>query len=351
MKERVAITGLGIISPLGVGREAFSAALEQGALGFKDELLAPEIVRAVGRVGELVPTSVRLQSSKASQIDVISRYAVESCGQALKDARLELTEEQRDRTGVLLGTAYGCLESNMLFDQYQRAEDGRPTGVSPLYFKSTVSNAAAGWVSILLKLRGVNATFTSGVLAGAQAVAHGADLIADGITDLVLTGGADRTLPLNMLLETPEGVPSSEGACALALESMSRAVSRGATVYGRLRGTFRMSLPDGELATLTVEALKALGTRPNQLTTLVVPETDPVKLEALKASVHARTGLELQLWPLKQQLGECRAAWSVLAVAAVCLRFAAAPENSRGVVYVLDTEPGLEGVVLELSRT
>jgi len=201
MEERVAITGLGAISPAGVGKDALLQALLAGTPSVVEEEVAPGEVRPVGRVGELTPTAVRLQSSKASQIDVVSRYAVEACGQALLDSGLEMNDELRARSGVLIGTAFGCFESNVLFDQYWQSDDGRLMDVSPLLFKSTVANAAAGWVSILLKLRGINATFVSGRTAAAEALGHGFDMIRDGVADVVLAGGIERILPINLLLD------------------------------------------------------------------------------------------------------------------------------------------------------
>lgn len=349
MQERVAITGLGIISPIGQGRDAFRQALEEGRTGFVDETVAPGITCSVGRVGELTPTSIRLQSSKASQIDVISRYAVEACAQALKDTQLELNDEVRDRTGILLGTAFGCFESNTLFDQYTQGEDRRLSGVSPLYFKSTVPNAAAGWASILLKLRGVNATFTSGPMAGAEALAHAYDLIADGATDLILAGGLDRLLPMNILLDTFGDSIPAEGAGVLALESMSRAVARGASVYARLEGYSRMHLPDGDLVALTARSIDEIGMKKGSIGAIVVPTTDDAALSALQEQLKSSLDIQPALWPLKRQLGEGAAAWTGLALAASCLKLGELNAKTPSVL-VLSLQPGHEGMGLAIRR-
>lgn len=349
MQERVAITGLGIISPIGIGLETFRTALAEGRSHFVEEQVAPNEHRQVGRVGDLIPTSLRLQSSKASQIDVISRYAVEACAQAIKDTRLELDEDARNRTGILLGTAFGCLESNCLFDQYTRGEDKRLHGVSPLYFKSTVSNAAAGWASILLKLRGVNATFTSGMLAGAEAIAHAWDLISDGMTDLILAGGLDRILPMNLLLDPPADGIASEGAGVLALESMSRAVARGAHIYGRLEGYSRMHLPDGDLVKLALQSLESIGIKKQQLGAIVLPVSVDEELKRFETGFCAAAGISPALWPLKQQLGEGYAAWTGQATAASSLLLDRLPGRTT-TVLILSQQPGSEGMGLSLRK-
>lgn len=349
MQERVAITGLGVISPIGVGREAFQNALTEQRSHFVEEQVAPGISRSVGRVGDLTPTSLRLQSSKASQIDVISRYAVEACAQALKDTRLELDEEARDRTGILLGTAFGCLESNALFDQYTRGDDNRLHGVSPLYFKSTVSNAAAGWASILLKVRGVNATFTSGNLAGTEAIGHAWDLISDGVTDLILAGGVDRVLPMNLLLDPPKDGIASEGAGILALESMSRAVARGAHVYGRLEGYSRMHLPTGDLVSLAQHSIESIGIKKQQLGAIVLPVCDADTIAKFEKDFSALTGISPTLWPLKDLLGEGYAAWSGLAAAAAALRLDQLPGRTT-TVLILNVQPGSEGMGIAIRK-
>jgi 3-oxoacyl-[acyl-carrier-protein] synthase II len=349
MEERVAITGLGIISAAGLGRGQLQEALEAGVPRFSDEEVAPGVTKRVGRVGELTPTSIRLQSSKASQIDAISRYAVEACAQALKEAGIELDEEARDRTGVLLGTAFGCFESNVLFDQYHRSEDGRLMGVSPLLFKSTVANAAAGWASILLKLRGVNATFTSGRLAGAEAIAHAFELVREGATDLIFAGGLDRVLPMNLLLDPVEEGVAAEGAGIVALESMSRAVARGARIYGRLQGYTRRLMRDGDEAGFIGWSIERLGIRKHHIGAVVVSRSDEAAVEAIRAALPEKAGIAPAVWPLKQLMGECYAAWGGLALAAACLKLETL-SSSAPTVLVVVTEPGQEAICLALRR-
>lgn len=344
MQERVAITGLGIVSAQGIGRDAFGRSLEEGVSNFVDETVMPGMTVRVGRVGEIIPGSIRLQSSKASQIDAISRYAVEACAQALKDAKIELTEELRNRTGVLLGTAYGCLESNALFDQYTRGEDGRLSGVSPLYFKSTVSNAAAGWASILLKLRGMNATFTSGELAGAEAICHAFDMLADGVTDLILAGGIDRIMPLQLVLQNPGQAVPAEGASVLALESMSAAVARGASIHGRLIGYHRMPVAGLDEAAVVRATLESLPLRPGLVGAVVSSAPTLEDAGALQA-VLEQQGVSATVWPLKVLLGDSAAVWSGLALAGACLRLGKLTP-AKPVVLVVSSTPDQEAICM-----
>jgi 3-oxoacyl-[acyl-carrier-protein] synthase II len=134
-----------------------------------------------------VAQAVRVRAARAERV---SRLALAAAGRALADAgRLALEGEPRPSWGIALGTAFGCFLTNAAY-QRRLALDGVRLA-SPRLFAATVSNAAAGEVSIACRLGGPAVTLTAGGAAGLLAIGHGADLVADGRADVVVAGGVD----------------------------------------------------------------------------------------------------------------------------------------------------------------
>lgn len=198
MDNEAVITGVGCISPLGLSLEALAAALREGRAAF-GEIAAFDASPYPCRLGaEVLDLELGdfIESSK-TYIDRTSAYALAACAAALKDAHW-LGDES---VGLVLGTAWGCLDSLELFAQ--KLFEGKPKFVSPLPFTHSYANAPNSLASIEFKLRGFNACFTSGHVAGLAAAEWACRRIALGLDKRLLAGGAEAL-----------AAPVLEGYCA-----------------------------------------------------------------------------------------------------------------------------------------
>jgi 3-oxoacyl-[acyl-carrier-protein] synthase II len=240
----VAITGFGVLSPLGCSLEELTKHFLAGA--------AVETLPA-GAVVTDIPIQMLSDEtrSRIGRVDRLSRMFLSASHLAVQSARLTVGEIDAERIGLSFGTGLGCLLTN---EEYNRkvVEQG-PMMASPRLFAYTVSSAAAGEVSIALGIRGPNVTSHLGFAAGLGAIGYGFDLIQMGKADVVLAGGADAIGPalieglLDMQLlkdsdrarpfvDAIPGIVPAEAAVVAVLERGDRAAERGATCWGRVRG-------------------------------------------------------------------------------------------------------------------
>jgi len=254
MGREVVVTGVGVLSPIGIGRESFTEGLLMGRTGFGDITLfdaAPYAVRAAGEIKDFDP--VRFLGKKGLRtLDRSTRLLSAAALLALEDAGLTVREEDSYCTGVAVGATFGSLHSIAQFDREGITEG--PRFVNPSFFPNTVINSPASQVSIRLGIRGFNTTVSTGFCSGLDALSYAADFIRMGRADAVLAGsveelceetfrgfhdlgwlsGASLCCPFDA---RRDGVVLSEGAAVLVLEEMGRALRRGAGALAVVRGS------------------------------------------------------------------------------------------------------------------
>jgi 3-oxoacyl-[acyl-carrier-protein] synthase II len=178
-----------------------------------------------------LPEEVRARALRAERV---TQLAIAAAGGALAEAgAVALDGEPRPECGVALGTAFGCFLTNAAY-QRRLAADG-PRAASPRLFAATVSNAAAGELSIGYRLGGPAITLTAGGAAGLLAIGHAADLVAAGRARVMVAGGVDASGPALERWLADGGLPAGEapvreGAAIVVLEP-------GGTARGGRRGT------------------------------------------------------------------------------------------------------------------
>jgi len=291
MTERVVVTGIGPVTPVGTGVEEFWAGLTSGrnGVGPIERFDASDLpVRLCGDVRDFDPTKW-LDAKEIRRTDRFVHYAMAAAQLAWEDAGNP--EIPSDRGGIIFGTGIGGIEG--LLRQHAVMLEKGPGRVSPFMVPALMANAAAGHIAMHFGLTGPNFCTVSACASGAHAVGEGFRLVRDGYVDLALVGGSEAsTLPLTVaafaqmtaLTKNPDpetasrpfdaardGFVLSEGACALILETESRARARGARVYAEVAGygasddAFHITAPDpkGTGAAIAIRrALEDAGVEP-----------------------------------------------------------------------------------------
>ncbi len=256
-EKNIAITGLGVISPVGKGREDFWAGLREGRPGFRDITLfdtSPFAMKLGGEITAFDPL-VYLGKKGVRELDRSTRLICSAAKLALDDARLLISDDNSDAVGVSLGATFGSLHSISQFDRVGLTEG--PRYVNPSHFPNTVINSPASQVSIRFGIKGFNTTISNGFCAGLDSLMYAADFLRLRRADAVLAGGveelceemfrgfsllgclagSDGSEPVCCPFDAQRnGVILSEGACLLALEDMHAARKREADIIAIVLG-------------------------------------------------------------------------------------------------------------------
>ena len=269
-RNNVVITGLGVISPVGTGREDFWAGLREGRSGFREITLfdtSPFVVKAAGEISGFDPL-VYLGKKGVRELDRSTRLICSAARLALDDARLLIPDDNSDAVGISIGATFGSLHSISQFDRVGLTEG--PRCVNPSHFPNTVINSPASQVSIRFGIKGFNTTISNGFCAGLDSLMYASDFLRLNRADAVLAGGveelceevfrgfyllgclsgSDGSEPICCPFDARRnGVTLSEGACMLVLEDMQAAQNRGADILAVVLGygsSFDRSGGEGE---------------------------------------------------------------------------------------------------------
>lgn len=296
MSRRVVVTGLGMVTPLGLDAQATWNGLLAGHSGirlvesFKDERFG-DVVGA--EVKGFEPTAY-LERKEARRSDRFMQFAFVAADEALRQANYAALEEDGHRTATIIGTAVGGVLTMARENEVLR--DRGPGRVSPFLMTQMLPDMASGQLSIRLGAKGVNFSVTSACASGADAIGVGAAMIRRGEVDVAVAGGTEAAItPLvvagfaaaKALTESrdPEtasrpfdlnrdGFVMGEGAGVLLLEAEEHALARGATVlaelagYGATSDAFHVTQPaeDASGATLAMQAaLEDAGASPDDI--------------------------------------------------------------------------------------
>jgi 3-oxoacyl-[acyl-carrier-protein] synthase II len=274
--RRVVVTGLGVVAPNGVGKEAFWSACLDGRSGVGpirtfDATQHPVKIAAEVHDFDAAPFLPPGQRKSLKIMGRAMRFAVGAAGLAVRDSGLELAREDPERVGVVMGTGLVPVDLPEITPTLVSACDGDGRlhadrlgqrgagGLFPLWILKYLPNMVAAHISLALGAQGPNSTITTACAAGTQAVGEAFRLIARGDADIALAGGADSRIdPLLVLAYTALGALSpghrppaevsrpfdgqrdgfvlGEGAGVLVLEELGRARRRGAVIYAEVLG-------------------------------------------------------------------------------------------------------------------
>ena len=257
--ERVVITGVGLVTPVGLGTTAAFDALLAGESGVATITLFDTTgyrVRIAGEVKGWDPTSF-IEKKKLKEMDRFTEFAMGAGKLALDDAKLELTDEERDEAGCFVGVGLGGLWT-LEKTKAILLEKG-PSKISPYAIPGIIANLAAGQLSMAHGLRGPSYCTTSACSSGAHALGEAFEWIRRGRAKVMVAGGAEATvspvgiggfeamMALSKRNDDPKGASRpfdsgrdgfvcGEGSGVLVLEALSRAKKRGAKIYAEITG-------------------------------------------------------------------------------------------------------------------
>lgn len=251
MSQRIAVTGVGMVTPLGHTTDSTWQSLISGETGtariaaFDPDGFASQVA---GEVKDWNPESY-LDKKTIRRTDRFVQFAFKAADEALEEAQLEITKENASRIAVLVGTSMGGLVS--LSREYDVLKERGPNRVSPFLLPLMLPDMASGQLSIRLGARAANYAIASACSSGADALGEAANLIRRGDADVVLAGGSEATIvpivvagfaaakALTNANDEPgcasrpfdsqrDGFVIAEGAAILILESENHALQRGA---------------------------------------------------------------------------------------------------------------------------
>jgi len=302
MQRRIVITGLGVVSPIGIGVSQFEKAALEGRSGIT--ALRPWAGFPLDAYRCQIGGQVRdfqvaqfLEAGVAERVDRYAQFAMVASTEALRDASLAMEHEEPHRVGVIVGAGMG----GMMMGEREITKlylSQRPERVHPNFIPTITLNSASGLLAIQHGAKGPNLTISTACSSGAHAIGQALATIRAGQADVVIAVGADASLtPLvfagfcslralsTKFNKTPnlasrpfdrlrDGFVMGEGAGALVLESLSHAKKRRARIYAEVAGygatseSFHVVIPreDGaDMATTMALALDDAGITPAQV--------------------------------------------------------------------------------------
>jgi len=251
--RRVAVTGVGVVSALGVGREAHFNGLREGRCGIGD-LAFRDVERLAVTIGAQAKDFVAEDYFDRSQITLLDRFsqmALIAGREAIADSGVEIDEALGLRSAVVIGSGLGGLGT--LDESYRAVYEEGKNRVHPFVVPRLMPNAAASQLSMAHGIKGPTWSVSTACSSSNHAIGQAFHLVRSGISDVALTGGAESMLCFGGVkaweglrvmskdgcrpfCKTRNGMVQGEGAAVLVLEEMERAKARGATIWAEIAG-------------------------------------------------------------------------------------------------------------------
>ncbi|EUJ10408.1 beta-ketoacyl-acyl-carrier-protein synthase II [Methylophilaceae bacterium 11] len=294
-KRRVVVTGLGVVSPVGIGVSTAWQNLIAGRSGITRITKFDPSNFASQVAGEVKNFNVEdfLPAKDARRMDTFIQYGLAAGIEAFKDSGIEVTEQNAERIGVAIGSGIGGL--GLIESTNDTYDEGGPRKVSPFFIPGTIINMISGNLSIMFGLKGPNVAIVTACTTGTHCIGDASRMIEYGDADVMVAGGAEAAITelsvagfasaraLSNRNDDPatasrpwdkdrDGFVIGEGAGVLVLEEYEHAKARGAKIYAELSGygmsadAYHMTAPnmDGPRRSM-VNALKNAGVNPTDV--------------------------------------------------------------------------------------
>jgi 3-oxoacyl-[acyl-carrier-protein] synthase II len=296
-RRRVVVTGIGLVSPIGIGIEENWSSLISGRSGIGPITRFDSsgfTTRIAGEVKNFHPEEF-ISKKELRKMDPFLQFALGAARYAMEDARLKIEPEVSPRAGVVMGCGLGGLQT--IEESHKIVLEVGPKKVSPFFIPMIISNMAPGLISIYHGAKGPNLSLQTACAAGTHAIGQAFHLIREGFSDVMITGGVESTVTtlaiagfnamraLSTRNDDPEhasrpfdmqrdGFILSEGSGVLILEELHFARARGARIYAEVIGfgisgdAYHMAAPapDGEGAARCMQmAVDDAGIKPTDV--------------------------------------------------------------------------------------
>ncbi len=256
--RRVVITGLGALTPLGNNVADSWSNVKNGVNGIdyiKNFDTTDFAVKVAGELKDFDVTNY-IDKKTAKRVDPFAQFAMVAAKEALADSKYEITEENADRVGVLIGTGIGGLQT--LQNEHTKAMTKGYNRISPFFIPMAIANLASGNVSIMTGAKGMSSSAVTACAAGTNSIGDAFRSIKHGYHDVMIAGGAEAavnefgvsgfvalkalnpsndinrsSIPFN---QDRAGFVMGEGAGVLILEELESAKARGAKIYAEIVG-------------------------------------------------------------------------------------------------------------------
>ncbi|TYT22813.1 beta-ketoacyl-ACP synthase II [Dictyoglomus thermophilum] len=297
MRRRVVITGLGVISPVGIGKDIFWENIKKGKSGISriSKFSVDDFpTKIAGEVKDFNPEDF-IDKREARRLDRFSQFAIAATKLALEDSGWNPTEEEKENTAVIVTSGIGGFET--LENQFRTLFEKGPNRISPFLIPMVIINIASGNISIFFGFKGPNYSPVSACASSAHAIGIGYRLVSSGEADFAIVGGSEASITpmgiagfcalqaLSTRNDEPEkasrpfdakrdGFVMGEGAGILILEELNHALDRGARIYAEIVGfgasddAYHITAPDpeGNGAVLSMKrAIKDANIRPEEI--------------------------------------------------------------------------------------
>jgi len=257
--RRVVVTGLGVVTPVGIGVEAFWESLIKGVSGISRITrfdASRHDCQIAGEVRGFDPLAY-VEKKDVKKMDLFVHYSLAAGLMAVQDAGLRIDDSNRERIGVFVGTGMGGLP--VIEEMHKVLLERGPGRLSAFFVPSIITNMASGQLSMRLGLKGPNSCVSTACATGSHAIGDSFKIIQRGDADVMLAGGSEAVItPLTIggfaamkALSTrnhePEkasrpfdrerdGFVVGEGAGIVVLEALEHALARGARIYAEIKG-------------------------------------------------------------------------------------------------------------------
>lgn len=258
-KRRVVVTGLGVVSPVGIGVNTAWTNLVAGKSGISKITKFDTTAFASTIAGEVKHFNAEdfISAKDARRMDTFIQYGLAAGIEAFKDSGIEVTEENAERIGVSIGSGIGGIQ--LIEDTDVLYKESGPRKISPFFIPGTIINMISGNLSIIFGLKGPNVAIVTACTTGTHSIGDASRMIEYGDADVMIAGGAESAITqltvggfaASRALSTRNDDPATasrpwdkdrdgfvigEGAGVMVLEEYEHAKKRGAKIYAELSG-------------------------------------------------------------------------------------------------------------------
>jgi len=296
MKNRVVVTGLGVVHSLGLNVQDFWNSIKEGKCGIKvvEKFdISPFPTKVAAEITDFDPSNY-IDKKEARRMDKYTQYAMAATKMAIEEAKLDLDKVDKDRMGVIVGSGIGGIET--LEEQHKVLLEKGPGRISPFFIPMMIANMASGRIAIQYGARGFNECVVTACATGTNSIGDAFKVIQRGDADIMITGGSEAPItPLSFagfcsmkaMSTNPDpntasrpfdlerdGFVMGEGAAILILEELEHALRRGANILAEVVGygctcdayDIVQPAPEGEGAARCMKlAIQDAGIRPEDI--------------------------------------------------------------------------------------